>query len=417
MSDPVADGAPLHGVRVIESSMLGPAELGGLLADLGADVIKVEPLEGDYGRQMTWPIIKSSTGGENSLLSLHVNRSKRSIGLDLRTSDGAEVYRDLVRDADAVIEAMRPGALARRGLGYEELRALNRRIVFCTISGYGATGPYKDMPSHGIAYDTWAGQVPIEHDDMGYTVIPEHTSIGIHAGPAYGALALLAGVMRARSTGEGCYIDIAQSDSAAFFDWYRIESWKSYERPLEEVYGNKADEYERRAPGTAGMREGVRYQIYPTRDGHVLFMASEQEFWKNFCVGLDRTDLFERWPGSKYGDHARGNHELHRTLREIFGGRTSAEWIDFGHRVNTPIAPVNTPKTVTDDPQFQHRMPLISKDLLDADMLPFPAHFRDAEIPTPRRAPDVGEHTDEILRSAGYDENRIAALRAADTIS
>jgi crotonobetainyl-CoA:carnitine CoA-transferase CaiB-like acyl-CoA transferase len=409
--------APLAGVRVVESSMLGPAELGGLLADLGADVIKVEPLQGDYGRQMTWPIIKSSTGdGENSLLSLHVNRSKKSIAIDLRTPDGAQIYRDLVKDADAVIEAMRPGALAKRGLGYDDLRLVNPRIVFCTISGYGATGPYKDMPSHGIAYDTWAGQVPVDHEEHGYTVMPEHTSIGIHAGPAYGALALLAAVIQARATGEGCYIDIAQSDAAAYFDWYRIESWKSYERPVEEVYGNKADDYERRAPGTAGMREGVRYQIYETSDGYVLFMASEQEFWRNFCEGIDRIDLFERWPGSKYGDHAKGNKELQGILTEVFRAKTSAEWIGFGNDHNTPIAPVNTPATVAADPQFQHRLPLVPAAILDADMLPFPAHFVGAELPTPTRAPDVGEHTDEVLAAAGYDPARIAELRESGVV-
>ena len=148
----------LSGVRVIESSMLGPAEMGGLLADLGADVIKVEPPGGDYGRQMTWPIIRSSTGdGESSLLSLHINRGKRSIAIDLRQPDGVEVYLELVRGADVVIEAMRPGALAKRGLSFERMQEVNPRIVFCSISGYGATGPYKDMPSHGIVYDTWLG--------------------------------------------------------------------------------------------------------------------------------------------------------------------------------------------------------------------------------------------------------------------
>src|ERR1700726_369305 len=262
--------APLAGVRVVESSMLGPAELGGLLADLGAQVIKVEPPQGDYGRQMTWPIVKSMTGeGENSLLSLHVNRGKRSIAIDLRKPEGVEIYLDLVKDADVVTEAMRPGSLAKRGLSFEKLQEVNPRIVFCSISGYGATGPYKDMPSHGIVYDTWAGQVPIEHDENGYTVMPEHTSIGIHAGPLSAALAILAAVIEARATGTGSSLDVAQSDSAAYFDWYRIETWKGYARPEDEVYGNKTDNYERRAPGTAGMREGVRYQIYATADGHV----------------------------------------------------------------------------------------------------------------------------------------------------
>src|SRR5437868_3834874 len=217
--------------------MLGPAEMGGLLADLGAEVVKVEPPQGDYGRQMTWPIIKSSTGeGDCSLLSLHVNRGKKSIAIDLRKPEGVQIYLDLAKDADVVIEAMRPGALAKRGLSYERLRDINPRIVFCTISGYGATGPYKDYPSHG----------------------------------------------------------------------------------------NKSDNYERRLPGTAGMKEGVRYQVYATADGgHVLFMASEQAFWKNFCEAVGRPDLFERWPGSKFADHARNNAELQGILTDIFKQRTA----------------------------------------------------------------------------------------------
>jgi crotonobetainyl-CoA:carnitine CoA-transferase CaiB-like acyl-CoA transferase len=411
------DDALLAGVRVVESSMLGPAELGGLLADLGADVIKVEPPQGDYGRQMTWPIVRSSHGeGDCSLLALHINRGKRSIAVDLRKPEGAQIYVDLVKNADVVIEAMRPGALAKRGLSYERLRELNPRIVFCTLSGYGATGPYKEMPSHGIAYDTWAGQVPVAQDEHGFTYMPEHTSIGIHAGPLYGALTILAAVIRARATGEGCYLDVAQADAAAYFDWYRIESWRAYERPEDEVYGNKSDNYERRAPGTAGMKEGVRYQVYASADGHVLFMASEQAFWKNFCEGVGRMDLFERWPGSKFADHARNNKELQAVLTDIFRSKTSKEWIEFGDRHNTPIAPVNTTKTIAADAQFQHRLPWIPKQRLEADMLPFPVTVTDASVPVPERAPDVGEHTDAVLRDAGYDEARIDELRANDVV-
>src|SRR5437660_11480209 len=293
--------ALLSGVRVVESSMLGPAEMGGLLADLGAQVIKVEPPQGDYGRQMTWPIIKSSTReGDNSLLSLHINRGKRSIAIDLRKTARVQIYLDLVTNADVVIEAMRPGALAKRGLSYERLRELNPRIVFCTVSGYGASGPYKDYPSHGIAYDTWAGQVPVAHDERGYTYLPEHTSIGIHAGPLYGALAILAAVIGARESGEGCYLDVAQADAAAYFDWYRIESWRAYERPEDEVYGNKSDNYERRLPGTAGMKEGVRYQVYATADGgHVLLTAIEQALWKHLCGGVERGDRCQRRQSSR----------------------------------------------------------------------------------------------------------------------
>ena len=229
---------PLAGVRVIESSLLGPGAIGAHLADLGAEVIKVESPSGDYIRQMTWPIIEGT-----SLLHLHVNRGKRSVALDLRKPEGVQIYRDLAKDADVVIEAMRPGALAKRGLGYQELRALNPRIVFCNLSGYGMTGPYKDLPSHGIAFDTWGGIISPAYDEEGFCYIPEHASIGMHAGPLFGVLGILAAVIRARESGEGCMLEIAQSDAAAYMDWYRSESWKAYERPESEVTGNKGESF------------------------------------------------------------------------------------------------------------------------------------------------------------------------------
>jgi crotonobetainyl-CoA:carnitine CoA-transferase CaiB-like acyl-CoA transferase len=392
--------------------MLGPAAITTHLADMGADVIKVEPPSGDYIRDMTWPIVEGV-----SLMHLHVNRGKRSVVLDLRTDEGREVFRDLVRDADAVVEAMRPGGLERRGLGYEALREVNPRIVFITISGFGMTGPYRDLPSHGVAYDAWAGIFNPEVDEDGFTAIPEHVSVGINAAPVLGALGLLAGVIDARATGEGCRLEIAQSDAAAAMDWLRSETWKAYERPESEVTGNRSDGYERRAPGTAGMRRGVRYQVYASKDGHVLFQASEQAFWKNFCVAVDREDLFERWPGARIADHAPGNREMQAELREIFLTRTSADWIAFGEEHNTPIAPMNTPQTVADDPQFRDRMPWIGRDRLGADQLPSPLKLVGDEMPEPTHAPTVGEHTDAVLREVlGYDEARLASLREAGAL-
>jgi crotonobetainyl-CoA:carnitine CoA-transferase CaiB-like acyl-CoA transferase len=397
---------PLDGVRIIECSLLGPAAITSSLVDLGADVIKVESPSGDYVRQMTWPIVEGT-----SLMHLHVNRGKRSIVLDLKSEHGKQAFRDLVADADAVVEAMRPGVLAKLGLGYDDLREVNPRIVFCTISGYGMTGPYKNLPSHGIAFDTWAGIVTPAYDDEGYCYMPEHVSIGINAGPLYGALGILAGVLRARETGEGCRMEVAQSDAAAAFDWYRSETWRAYERPDSEVTGNASDDYERRAPGTAGMREGVRYQLYEAADGHVLFMASEQAFWKNFCEGVGRMDMFERWPGSKYADHARNNREMQSELREIFRSKTCAEWIAFADEHNTTIAPVNTPQTIADDPQFTDRLPWIDRDRLGADQLPFPVKLLDEDLPDPTRAPELGQHTHEVLRDVlGYTSEELAAF-------
>jgi len=404
--------APLDGVRIVECSMLGPGAITTHLADLGAEVIKVEPPSGDYIRRMTWPIVEGT-----SLMHLHISRGKRSITLDLRTQGGAEVFRDLVRDADAVVEAMRPGGLARRGLGYDELRGVNPRIVFCTISGYGATGPYATLPSHGIAYDAWAGLVAPEVTTDGFCAIPEHPSVGIHAGPVFGALGILAGIIKARATGEGCQLEIAQSDAAAAMDWLRSETYRAYERPAEEVTGNEADGFERRAPGTGGMRDGVRYQFYESADGHVLFMASEREFWGNFCRGVGRPELFDAHPGSQYADHARGDTELRALLRDLFGTRSTSAWVSFGDEHNVPIAPVNTPETIAADPQFQDRLPWIPADVVGADQLPNPLKFADAPVPVPTKAPTVGQHTDEILGDVlGYDADRITALRASGAL-
>jgi len=404
---------PLAGVRILECSLLGPAAVTNALVDLGAEVIKVESPSGDYVRQMTWPIVEGT-----SLMHLHVNRGKRSIVLDLKTDEGKDLFRSLAATSDAVVEAMRPGALAKLGLGYDDLRADHPELVFLTISGYGMTGPYKTLPSHGIAYDTWAGIVAPVKDEEGFWELPEHTSIGINAAPLFGAAGILAGIIQARATGQGTFLEIAQSDAAAAFDWYRSESYKAYERPQSEVTGNATDDYERRAPGTAGMKGGVRYQVYESADGFVLFMASEQAFWKNFCAGVDRMDLFERWPGSTYADHARHNRALQAELRDIFATRTSADWIAFADAHNTTIAPVNTPKTLGDDPQFADRLGWLPAADLGAEQLPFPVKVVDGGEPfVPDRAPTQGQHTDDVLRDVlGLDADAIAALRASGAL-
>jgi crotonobetainyl-CoA:carnitine CoA-transferase CaiB-like acyl-CoA transferase len=403
----------LAGLRVVECSMLGPGAVSTPLADLGADVIKVEPPSGDYIRQMSWPIVEGS-----SLLHLHISRGKRSIVLDLTTEEGRATFLDLVVVADAVVEAMRPGGLARRGLGYERLREVNPKVVMLTISGYGMTGPYRDLPSHGIAYDAWAGTVAPVPGLEGMPAIPDHTSIGITAGPLFGTTALLAGVLRARQTGEGCHLEVAQSDASAAFDWLRIEGHRAYLRPESEVTGNPADGYERRPPGTAGMADGVRYQFYASSDGHVLFMASEQKFWRNFCSAIGRDDLFVAKPGERLADHARGDLELRRELAAIFRGKTTAEWVRIGLEHDVPIGPVNTAASIGDDPQFTDRMPWQPAGRLVAEQLPFPVRVAGEAPPAAAvQAPAVGEHSDQILAEVlGYDAERIAALRAAGAL-
>ena len=400
--------APLHGIRIIDCSLLGSGALAMHLADLGAEVFKVEAPGGDPLRHTTWPMIEGT-----SLMHLHINRSKQSIGLDLRTPHGAGVFRSLAQTADAVVEGMRPGALARRGLGYEELSVLNPQIVFCSISGFGSTGPYQAIPSHGIAFDAWAGIVAPTTDDAGTCAIPEHPSIGMHAGPLFGALGVTAAILRARATGQGSHLEIAQADAAAAMDWLRSETWMTYQRRDDDPLASASKDDDRRAPGTAGMGHGVRYQFYATSDGrHILFMASERVFWRNFCDGISRPDLFERWPGQERGDHASGNTELHDELRRIFASKTADQWVTFAGLHDTAISPVNTPRNLPNDPQFRDRFTLHSPDVVGSDQLPSPLRFHEMKWAQPTKAPTPGQHTDEVLSSAlGFDDAKIRKLR------
>jgi len=165
------------------------------------------------------------------------------------------------------------------------------------------------------------------------------------------------------------------------------------------------------------MKEGVRYQMYESSDGHVLFMASEQAFWKNFCDCVGRPELFEKWPGSKFADHARGNRELQGELRTIFKGKSSEEWILLGDEKNFPIAPVNTPKTVVEDPQFKDRFPLYPHQEHGADMLPFPLKLRDETLSPPTVAPTVGENNHQVLSEVlGYDAEKIRELEESGAL-
>ena len=402
--------APLHGIRILECSALGPAAITMPLVDLGAEVIKVEPPSGDYIREMTWPIVEGV-----SLMHLHINRGKRTIVMDLRNDEDVAIFKALAETSDVVVEAMRPGGLARRGVGYDDLREHQSRGSCSAPSpGYGMTGPYQDLPAHGVAFDTWAGIVSPQVNEDGFAYLPEHASMGIHAGPLFGALGILAAVLRAKTTGEGSFLEVAQSDAAAAMDWYRSETWKAYERPESEVTGNKADDYERREPGTAGMIEGVRYQVYEAKDGrYVLFMASEQAFWKNFCEAVDRTDLFERWPGSKYADHARNNSSSGPSSATSSGPGRPTSGSTSGSTANFPVGPVNSPRTIAEDPQFQDRFHWIPTDRLGAEQLPTPLKFVGEQLPVPTHAPTVGQHTDEVLRDLlGWDDDpdrRVAA--------
>ena len=240
--------------------MLGPGNLTTHLADLGADVIKVEPPQGDYGRRMTWPIVEGV-----SLLFLHISRGKKSIVLDLRTDAGRETFLELVRDADAVVEAMRPGGLDRRGLGFDAA-AKGEPRASCSARSPVTARPGRTATCRVTASRTTCGPgiVEPEVDADGFAFMPEHVSIGINVGPVFGALGLLAGVLRARETGEGCQIEIAQSDAAAAIDWLRSETWHGVRTTR--VGGHRQRGRRLRAPSAGHRRHGSRRALPVLRD-------------------------------------------------------------------------------------------------------------------------------------------------------
>jgi len=393
--------ALLDGLRVVEVALLAPNMLGMHLADLGADVIKVEdPERGDYTR---W--VGAAKSGDLSFLHLRWNRGKRSIVVDLRTPDGADVFRDLVAECEVVVEGLRAGALERRGLGYEALSMRQPALVFCSLSGFGQTGPYRDLATHGVAYDAFAGHAQPETTDDGFTTIPaKYHDIGTQAGALYATTAVLAAVLRARATGEGAHLDVAQADAAVAWNAGRLDPLLS-DASVE--------------PRGADLRESVRYQYYATADDKtILFQASERHFFDRFCEAVGRDDLLGR-PGAEFGEHARGDRELRGELTALFATRTQAEWVQLFIEADVPGGPVHTAASLLADPQFRDRAQLVEQDHPEAGHLRLignPVHTA-ARAESVAPAPKQGEHTDQVLREVlGYDERRIAALRARHAV-
>lgn len=384
----------LRGIRVIELGLLAPDLLGMHLADLGADVIKIEePPDGDYLR-----VIGPRKIHGLSLMHLRWNRGKRSVTLDLKRPEGQALLRRLAARADVFIDALRAGAAERLGAAYEAVRAENPAVVYCSVSGGGRSGPYARLATHGIAYDAFAGLAPPAVGADGTPSIPCYTPVGMFAGPLYGALAVCAALVRARATGTGCRLDVAEIDAAV--------SWQA-EGLVAALNGLPAD-----APH---MADAVRYQYYRTKDGQVvLFQATERKFWKRFCDAVGRPDLFEEKPGEAVGDHARGDERLRDELAAIFRTRTREDWVRFFVAHDVPGAPVYSVDEIPGDAHFRARDLLIEQEHPVAGRVTlFGTAIKlagEAFDTTP--APAAGAHTDDVLASVlGLSAEEIAALR------
>jgi crotonobetainyl-CoA:carnitine CoA-transferase CaiB-like acyl-CoA transferase len=368
------------------------------LADLGADVIKIEqPPRGDYYRQVGPPF-----QGGPSLNHLETNRGKRSLALNLKNPRGLEIARELIEKSQVMLEGMRAGALAKLGLGFEEVKVLNPAIVYCSISGVGATGPYHTLPTHGLAFDSYSGLIPVARREDGTPYIGPHLSLGTVVGPLYGALGVVAGIVRAQQTGQGEYIEVSQAEAGALLQSSGLM------RGLNTGWGGQ---WMWEAP--------VRYQFYDTKDEKIImFQAMEQKFWANFCNALGRDDLLARDKG-EFIDNAPGDQELRAELVQIFKTKSQAEWVQFFMENDVAGAPVHDLEGVTKDPHFVSRRNYFDythPQVGEMKMTATPIRVKGQEF-MPGPAPQVGEHSDEILLSVlGLDSAACGTLRETGAI-
>jgi crotonobetainyl-CoA:carnitine CoA-transferase CaiB-like acyl-CoA transferase len=399
---PGSSGSPvglLTGYRVVEVSMLlNGASTAMMLADLGAEVIKVEnPRLGDYLRiEETW------------YLHLQANRNKRSICLDLGTPGGREVLARLIGTADVFVTNATGNRNAKLGLSYEQLRAIRQDLVYCQNTGFGATGPYADLPVHGQMMDALAGARPVTMGSDGLTRPADGPArwpslqIGGEAtatGAIYAAFHIAAALAHRERTGQGCYLDVAAATAVVANAWTAVSALLNQPQVAAAI----ADPAQRR--GVA------RYQWYETADRKfVLFCPEERKFWLAFCELTGREDLVDQ----VYGE------DLRAQVQAIMHTRTLAEWMQAAIEHRLPIGPsYSTLDEVAADPQVAARGLLVPGRDADGQPVTYigqPVLVDGMATEEPAPAPAHGADTDAILRELGYDEAAISRL-AADRVT
>jgi len=378
------DEPPLRGVRVLDLTRLVPGPVCTQhLADLGADVVKLEDTgAGDYAP----PALRAI-----------VNRNKRGLQLDLKQPEGAEAFLRLARDADVVVEGFRPGAMARLGLGYDEVLAVNPRIVYCSLTGYGQSGPYRHRPGHDLNYCGHAGvadQIGVDADTLALSNVPIADLMG---GALTAAMGILAALFDAARTGRGRHLDIAMADGAL----------AHAVMPLATL----AAQASTRRAGADTLTGGLAcYALYRTADDRFLAVgALERKFWDTLCDVIERADLK---PQHRTGDAAT-EARVRDALAAIFGARPLAHWEACFARADCCVSPVHTLEEALADPHFRARgmvVDTVHPTLGALTQVASPVKMSRHAFALQRHAPRPGEHTVELLREAGCSEAAIAAL-------
>jgi crotonobetainyl-CoA:carnitine CoA-transferase CaiB-like acyl-CoA transferase len=387
--------AAFAGVRILDLSRLLPGPYCSLLfADLGAEVIKVEePGLGDYARQ-TLPHWGDSGIGAYFLL---LNRNKKSLSLNLKTEGGRAVFRRLVATADVLLESFRPGVMDRLGLGWDALRPINPRLIYCAITGYGQDGPYRDLVGHDINYMGYAGALSVTGPRDGAPLMPGVQVADLGGGALLAAFGIAAALYQRRESGRGQFIDAAMTDG--------VVSWlAAYFGPFFAT-GKVPSRGEERLNGGWSC-----YQVFEAADRrHVTLGALEPKFWANFCRLIGREDLV---PHQYAEGEARDRVEAE--LRAIFRTKPRDEWVRLLQSEDVCAGPVLTLDEAIRDPQLVHRGlfgEVVHPTLGALPQLAFPVKLSDSPGRMETAPPALGADTEAILGELGYDAEGIAALR------
>src|SRR5262245_27521324 len=375
-----------------------------LLADLGAEVIKIEePGDGDPMRAMGPPFLGPD---RESAYFLSINRNKKSVALDLERPEGQAVLHDLCRVADVVWENFRPGIMARLGCAPETLRGINPRLIVCSIAASGQDGPYRECRAFDLALQAMGGGMSIT-GEAGRPPARMGLPMGDLAGGMFGALAVASALFRRAQTGEGAHFDLSLLDCQVSLLTYVAQYYWA----------------DGRVPGRVGSGHAsvVPYQAFATRDGHVVVAVFAEKFWRGFCEAIERPELATDPRFDSNPKRVERRDELVPTLEALFPARTTAEWLDRMQRQGVPAAPINTVDRVVSDPQVRLRGMVVDLEhptLGTLKTLGAPVKPDGAPPFLPAPPSTLGQHTASVLQELlAYSSERIDTLRRRRVIA